>query len=118
MVERNLLNGVIELHVHPAPDIQPRKFTDMELAEQMKEVQAAAVVLKSHTFPTMARAEIVSRLTGFSVFGSITLNDEVGDLIRLRWRRLLTLVRKRYGCLQKARQTTESILIFREGCMP
>ena len=78
MVERNLLNGVIELHVHPAPDIQPRKFTDMELAEQMKEAQAAAVVLKSHTFPTMARAEIVSRLTGFSVFGSITLNDEVG----------------------------------------
>ena len=78
MVERNLLNGVIELHVHPAPDIQPRKFTDMELAEQMKEAQAAAVVLKSHTLPTMARAEIVSRLTGFSVFGSITLNDEAG----------------------------------------
>lgn len=66
------------MHVHPAPDVQSRKFTDIELAGQMKEVNAAAVVLKSHTFPTMARAEIASRMTDFLVFGSITLNDEVG----------------------------------------
>ncbi|WP_125141858.1 DUF6282 family protein [Clostridium transplantifaecale] len=78
MAERNILKGVTELHVHPSPDIQPRKFTDLELAEQMKAAGAAAVVLKSHTFPTMARAEAASRAADFPVFGSITLNDEVG----------------------------------------
>lgn len=78
MVQRNLLEGVVELHVHPSPDLQPRKFTDRELAVQMKEAGAAAAVIKSHSFPTMARAEETSCMTGFPVFGSITLNDEVG----------------------------------------
>lgn len=78
MVQKNLLSGVIELHVHPYPDRQLRKSTDLELAAQMKSAGARAVVFKSHNFPTVGRAYTTSAAVSFPVYGSITLNEEIG----------------------------------------
>ncbi|MBO1511498.1 DUF6282 family protein [Metabacillus bambusae] len=73
------LNGVIDLHIHSAPDIRVRSHNDLELAEQATKVGAKAIVIKSHHTPTMDRAWIVNQVyPETNVFGSITLNHTVG----------------------------------------
>lgn len=32
---RELLNGVYDLHIHTAPDVVPRKCSDLELARRL-----------------------------------------------------------------------------------
>ena len=77
-MESMLLKGIIDVHVHSGPDNRPRKFNDIELATRMKNSGARAVLLKSHVVPTMDRATIATYVTGFEVYGSITLNNTVG----------------------------------------
>jgi len=77
-MKETLLKGVIDIHVHSGPDDRPRKFHDIELAENVKNAGGRAVLLKSHVVPTMDRAYIARVVTGFDVFGSIVLNYAVG----------------------------------------
>lgn len=82
------LNGVIDMHVHSAPDIRERAYTDIELMEAAVRVGARAIVIKSHHGTTMNRAFLVNEFNrlmhgaenGFTMFGSITLNRAVGGL--------------------------------------
>jgi len=77
---KGVLEGGIDLHLHTAPDIFPRRLNDFEAAEQAKEAGLKAVVLKNHFFPTSSRAKLVSERTGFTLIGSITLNKPVGGI--------------------------------------
>jgi hypothetical protein len=82
------LNGAIDMHVHSAPDIRDRAYTDIELMEAAVRVGARAVVIKSHHGTTMNRAFLVNEFNkrlhpegnNFTMFGSITLNKAVGGL--------------------------------------
>jgi hypothetical protein len=82
------LNGAIDMHVHSAPDIRERAYTDTELMEAAIRVGARAVVIKSHHGTTMNRAFLVNEFNkklhpegnNFTMFGSITLNKVVGGL--------------------------------------
>lgn len=75
------LKGIIDLHIHSAPDIRSRSHNDFELAEQAIEVGARAVVIKSHHSSTAERAWLVKKLyPEIDVFGSITLNRSVGGI--------------------------------------
>lgn len=82
------LEGVIDMHVHSAPDIRERAYTDIELMEAAVRVGARAVVIKSHHGTTMNRAFLVNEFNrlihqgdnDFRMFGSITLNRAVGGL--------------------------------------
>ncbi|WP_201004024.1 DUF6282 family protein [Paenibacillus glycanilyticus] len=75
------LNGIIDMHIHSAPDIRARSHNDFELANQALELGARAIVIKSHHVPTMDRAYLVQKIVpGVSVFGSLTLNLPVGGL--------------------------------------
>lgn len=82
------LEGVIDMHVHSAPDIRERAYTDIELMEAAVRVGAKAVVIKSHHGTTMNRAFLVNEFNrlihqgdnDFRMFGSITLNRAVGGL--------------------------------------
>ncbi|MBI2370657.1 MAG: hypothetical protein HYV08_10575 [Deltaproteobacteria bacterium] len=77
----DLLQGAIDIHVHSAPDLYPRIQDHAELARAAREAGFRALVLKSHNFPTAARAVMVRKeLPGIDVFGSITLNLHVGRL--------------------------------------
>ncbi|MDR3561344.1 MAG: DUF6282 family protein [Negativicutes bacterium] len=81
MSDKKLLAGVIDTHIHSAPDVRERKFTDLELALDAKRVGARAIVIKSHVVPTMNRAWLVEQaVPEVRVFGGITLNHEVGGL--------------------------------------
>lgn len=78
---RDLVRGAYDLHLHVAPDVLPRRTTDLELARRMVELGMAGFVLKSHHVPTAERAAVVrAAVPGVDVLGSITLNHGVGGL--------------------------------------
>lgn len=77
---RNILSGTVDIHIHTGPDIFPRRVTALSAAEAAKEAGMAAVVYKSHSTDTAARAEMVRELTGFPVYGGVCLNYPVGGM--------------------------------------
>ena len=77
---KELLRGAVDLHVHTAPDVFPRKLNDLEAAAQAQEAGLRGVVLKNHFFPTMDRAAMGEAQTAFHLMGSITLNKTLGGL--------------------------------------
>lgn len=78
---RELIPGSIDYHIHSGPDVFPRLLNDVEVARQAKAAGMRAVLLKSHTECTAARAAISSYVNdGFPVFGAIAMNYSVGGL--------------------------------------
>ncbi|QIZ37718.1 DUF6282 family protein [Saccharopolyspora sp. ASAGF58] len=75
-----LLQGAVDLHIHTAPDIFPRSVTAIEAAEEAKAAGMDAIVVKSHSTDTAARAEMARTATGFDVRGGVALNYPVGGL--------------------------------------
>jgi hypothetical protein len=76
-----LLEGAFDTHVHSAPDVLPRKFNDLELAQRFKARGMAGFVLKSHYICTADRATLVNAIVPeVQAFGAIALNNSVGGL--------------------------------------
>ncbi|MDU2064621.1 MAG: DUF6282 family protein [Sporomusaceae bacterium] len=76
-----LLQGVIDTHIHTNPDVRLRRLNDIELAREALRVGAKAIVIKSHLVPTMDRASIAEFVVpGIRVFGGLTLNSYVGGI--------------------------------------
>jgi Family of unknown function (DUF6282) len=76
-----LLVGAIDTHIHSAPDVLPRKFNDLELAQRFKARRMAGFVLKSHYICTADRATLVNQIVPeIQAFGAIALNNSVGGL--------------------------------------
>jgi len=75
------LEGAVDLHVHSAPDVDKRRFNDLELARAAKDAGMAAVLIKSHQNSTVERAWLVSQcVPGIRVYGGLVLNETVGGL--------------------------------------
>ncbi len=75
------LQGLVELHVHTAPDVRRRSCDDLGIAREALRLGAAAVVLKSHHVPTVDRAWLARQaVPGAPIFGGVALNDPVGGL--------------------------------------
>src|ERR1044071_760092 len=76
-----LLEGAFDTHIHSAPDVLPRKFNDIELAQRFKARRMAGFVLKSHYICTADRATLVNQIVPeIQAFGAIALNNSVGGL--------------------------------------
>jgi len=76
-----LLEGVVDLHVHTAPDVLQRAVDDLEYLEALREVGYVAYLSKNHFTETASRAYILSRHSGkVRVLGGIVLNSPVGGL--------------------------------------
>lgn len=76
-----LLQGAFDTHIHSAPDVLPRKFNDLELAQRFKARRMAGFVLKSHYICTADRATLVNQVVPeVQAFGAIALNNSVGGL--------------------------------------
>lgn len=80
MVNKNLIGGFIDTHLHTSPDIKPRILNDFEAAQDAKNGNMEAIVIKSHVESTAGRAKLVENITGFKVIGGICLNLSVGGL--------------------------------------
>jgi hypothetical protein len=77
-----LMSGSIDMHVHFSTDsLQRRRQSALQLAYTAREMGMRAIVLKSHEYITVPVAILVDELVpDISVFGSITLDNEVGGL--------------------------------------
>lgn len=75
------LDGVIDIHVHTAPDSTPRSIDAIDLARLAEGRGMRAIVLKNHFAPTAADAYLVHKVVpGIQVFGGIDLNLSVGGM--------------------------------------
>jgi hypothetical protein len=75
------LSGVIDIHVHAAPDSVARSIDAVDLARLAKSRGMRALVLKSHYEPTASMAYLVSKaVPGITIFGGIDLNRSVGGV--------------------------------------
>ena len=79
-----LLEGAVDLHVHPAPSPMPRRIDAGEAADLAAEAGFRAVVMKSHHHSTvtdvLALESRGAMPNGVRVFGGIALNGPVGGL--------------------------------------
>lgn len=69
---------MFDLHVHAAPDIEPRGADDGGTASAFVQAGAEGFVLKAHYDQTAGRAEALRRSHGLQVFGGIALNSHAG----------------------------------------
>ena len=75
------LDGVIDIHVHAAPDSTPRSIDAIDLAKLAESRGMRAIVLKNHYAPTASDAYYVHKVVpGIQVFGGIDLNLSVGGM--------------------------------------
>jgi hypothetical protein len=80
----NLLEGAVDLHVHPSPSPYPRRVDPIGAAEAAAEAGMRAIVLKSHHSDTaMLIAALHERGLGeidCEVYGGVVLNSQVGGI--------------------------------------
>jgi hypothetical protein len=79
--QENPLAGVIDIHVHCAPDSTPRSIDAIDIARLAKSRGMRGLVLKNHYEPTASLAYVVRKeVPGIEVFGGIDLNLTVGGM--------------------------------------
>jgi hypothetical protein len=75
------MDGVIDIHVHTAPDSVPRSIDAIDLAKLAESRGMRAIVLKNHFEPTASVAYLVHKVVPeLQVFGGIDLNLSVGGM--------------------------------------
>ena len=75
------LEGVIDLHVHSAPDSRPRSIDALEAARMARRNGMRALVFKNHYTHTASLAYLVAQaVPGIEVYGGIALNRSVGGI--------------------------------------
>jgi len=75
------LTGLIDMHVHTAPDVRPRAVDDLEATRQAAAAAMRAIVFKSHVTCTADRASTAQKLVPrVDVRGGVTLNTAIGGL--------------------------------------
>ena len=85
------IEGLIDFHVHTAPDVFGRAVDDEESAQLYAARKLEAVVLKSHTALTADRAWLLRKhVPGMKAFGGIALNGAAGGInteaVQWMWR--------------------------------
>lgn len=79
-----ILEGAVDLHIHPAPSPLPRRLDAAEAATLAEEAGFAAIVVKSHHHSTVMDVLALERSAlkdaQVGVFGGIALNGPVGGL--------------------------------------
>jgi hypothetical protein len=85
------IEGLIDFHLHSAPDAFGRAVDDDEAATLYRDSGIEAVVLKNHVMPTADRAWLLRKhVSGVKAFGGVTLNAAVGGInpeaVQWMWR--------------------------------
>jgi len=75
------LEGVIDLHVHSAPDSRLRSIDALEAARMARRTGMRAMLFKNHYTHTASLAYLVAQaVPGIEVYGGIALNRTVGGI--------------------------------------
>ncbi|HEU5412111.1 MAG TPA: DUF6282 family protein [Candidatus Angelobacter sp.] len=79
-----LLQGSIDLHIHPSPSLFPRRLDAVEAAQQAAQAGMRAIVIKSHHHTTAPELVPLKnhdlKNVPVHVFGGVALNSYVGGL--------------------------------------
>lgn len=76
------LRGVLDLHVHCAPDVKVRNVTDTSMAQRCLDAGMRGFLIKSHDWSTHDRAYIANiEVPGCEIFGSLCMNLSHGDRV-------------------------------------
>lgn len=81
MDRKEILNGIVDLHVHAGPSVANRALDAAEMLLDAQEAGYRAVVIKDHYFPTMMGTTMVEKHLGNGtthLYGGIALNNSVG----------------------------------------
>jgi hypothetical protein len=80
-LNRALLQGAIDMHVHTAPCPFSRPYDDAEVALIARDMGFKAIVVKDHHQPTTGRVyHAQKQVPGIHILGSLVLNTYVGGL--------------------------------------
>lgn len=75
------IEGTVDLHCHPYPDLFPRLADDIDIALAARAAGMRALVLKCHHENTVSRAYLVQRMVPeIKIFGGVVLNSYVGGI--------------------------------------
>ena len=81
MVGKEILQGVVDIHVHAGPSVVTRSLDAAEMLAQAEEVGYAGFVVKDHYIPTVMSATLTEKhfsKRGTRVMGSVVLNNAIG----------------------------------------
>jgi hypothetical protein len=75
------LEGMYDLHVHPAPSLQRRRFTALQAIKLANGEKMAGVLFLDHTYNTTTMADTINEMGYLAkAYGSIMLNEAVGGV--------------------------------------
>jgi hypothetical protein len=82
---RSLMQGALDLHLHPGPSLIPRRLDIAEAALQAAATGLAAVLMKDHHLPTVRDIHYVKKYAlppevKVDLLGAIALNHSIGGL--------------------------------------
>lgn len=125
------LKGVFDMHVHTNPDTRIRAYSDFDLCDAAVRVGARGIVIKSHHGSTAQRAWLTNEYNrkvhgdnDFTMYGSVTLNRQVGGInkdavkdgfqfgAKVIW---LPTQSARNHLLQNKKDTSECVEVVRNG---
>ena len=79
--DKELLRGVLDMHLHAGPCLFKRPFDEIEIAKQAMDAGYRGLVLKSIYSPNADRIQHVRKIVpGIELFGTIVFNHTVGGL--------------------------------------
>jgi hypothetical protein len=75
------LEGMYDLHIHPAPSLQKRRFSALEAVKLASGEKMAGVLFLDHTYNTTTMARTINEMNFHTkAYGTIMLNEAVGGL--------------------------------------
>lgn len=83
MLDRSILQGVVDLHIHAGPSVAKRSVDAVEALKEAEDAGYRAIVIKDHYCPTVTECVIAEQHLGngkTKCFGGIVLNNSVGGL--------------------------------------
>ncbi|MDK2868548.1 MAG: hypothetical protein PWP51_2946 [Clostridiales bacterium] len=78
---REILKGLIDIHVHAGPSVANRAVDAAEMLKKAEAAGYAGFLVKDHYFPSMLGTKMIEKHLGngtCKVYGSIALNNSVG----------------------------------------
>lgn len=79
---REILNGIVDMHVHNGPSTASRKYNTAEFCIEADKAGYKAFITKDHYFPSVMTAiqtnSILEGIVKTRAYGSLILNNSVG----------------------------------------
>ncbi len=80
-MDRQILKGIIDIHVHAGPSVANRALDAAEMLMEAQRVGYAGFLVKDHYFPSILGTKMIEKHLGdgsCKVYGSMALNNSIG----------------------------------------